>query len=191
MRDRTKWDLCRALETLLKTRSIEQITIQDIVDVSGFNRQTFYYHFHDIYEMMGWWMDQTLKKATKSMPKDLPSEELLRIIFDVVRSRADIIIHAYNPDYKREYENMIQPWIKMAIGTAIRRHEGSDEISEDSIVFMVDTFTFVFLGITFKWLEEGLPDRTDRILHNYFTVFAASVDSSIKAFAKEKSNSTL
>ena len=38
----------------METESFEKITVKDIVEDCGVNRQTFYYHFQDIYELLGW-----------------------------------------------------------------------------------------------------------------------------------------
>lgn len=40
-----KHDLAEALCQLLETKTLEKITVKDIVARCGVNRQTFYYHF--------------------------------------------------------------------------------------------------------------------------------------------------
>ena len=37
---------------LLKKKSIDKITVKDIVEECGINRNTFYYYYADIYELM-------------------------------------------------------------------------------------------------------------------------------------------
>lgn len=54
MPNRTKEMLAESLMKLLARRTLDKITIQDIVDDCGYNRQTFYYHFHDIYDLIDW-----------------------------------------------------------------------------------------------------------------------------------------
>ena len=50
----TKRALADSLKKLLTKRSLDKITVKDIVEDCGVNRQTFYYHFHDIYDLMEW-----------------------------------------------------------------------------------------------------------------------------------------
>lgn len=59
---KTKCRLAEALKKLVKTKSLKKITIQDIVDESGMTRQSFYYHFHDIYEIIEWMCKNDLLK---------------------------------------------------------------------------------------------------------------------------------
>ena len=48
----TKFAIAFAFKELLLEKSIDKITINDITEKCGINRQTFYYHFHDIYELI-------------------------------------------------------------------------------------------------------------------------------------------
>ena len=50
----TKSILATALMELTSRKNFAKITIADITHVSGFNRQTFYYHFRDKYELLKW-----------------------------------------------------------------------------------------------------------------------------------------
>ena len=51
---------------LLTERPISQITVKDIVEDCGVNRNSFYYHFQDIYDLLGYIFreeaDATLEK---------------------------------------------------------------------------------------------------------------------------------
>ena len=50
----TKNSLEQSLKNLLKTKPLNRITINDLVEDCGISRMTFYYHFQDIYEVMEW-----------------------------------------------------------------------------------------------------------------------------------------
>ena len=54
MRQTTKEAISEAFCALLSKRTIDKITVKDIVAECGVNRQTFYYHFRDIYDLMEW-----------------------------------------------------------------------------------------------------------------------------------------
>lgn len=50
----TKRAIASAFEELLEVTPLEQITVSAIAERTGINRQTFYYHFHDIHELIIW-----------------------------------------------------------------------------------------------------------------------------------------
>ena len=47
----TKNALATALKKLLSKKELSKITISNITEECGVNRQTFYYHFKDIYDI--------------------------------------------------------------------------------------------------------------------------------------------
>ena len=47
----TKQALAAALKELMAQKPIENITIHDLTEHCGIRRQTFYYHFEDVYDL--------------------------------------------------------------------------------------------------------------------------------------------
>jgi probable dihydroxyacetone kinase regulator len=50
----TKRTLSETLKKILQEKSLDKVTVVDIVETSAINRQTFYYHFQDKYELLVW-----------------------------------------------------------------------------------------------------------------------------------------
>jgi probable dihydroxyacetone kinase regulator len=50
----TKRALAAAMKELMNERPMEKIKIGDIVERCGMNRQSFYYHFKDKYDLVNW-----------------------------------------------------------------------------------------------------------------------------------------
>ena len=51
MANATKHALAGALLELLNTTTLDNITVKDIVERAQVSRQTFYYHFGDVYQL--------------------------------------------------------------------------------------------------------------------------------------------
>ncbi len=49
----------------MKVKPLDKITIKEIVDECGLNRQTFYYHFPDIFGLLEWMFQQDAEKKMK------------------------------------------------------------------------------------------------------------------------------
>jgi AcrR family transcriptional regulator len=54
MSDITKRAMSASLKKLLLQKPLKDITVGDITDDCGVNRQTFYYHFQDIADLIEW-----------------------------------------------------------------------------------------------------------------------------------------
>ena len=48
----TKRAIVSVFRTMIRTTPFNKITIGDLTKNTGLNRQTFYYHFRDLYDML-------------------------------------------------------------------------------------------------------------------------------------------
>ena len=51
MKQTTKQAIQASFRTLLLAKSLDKITVRDIVEDCGLTRNTFYYHYEDIYDL--------------------------------------------------------------------------------------------------------------------------------------------
>ena len=54
----TKMLLANTLKDLLEKKSFSKVTVTEIITLSKVNRNTFYYHFEDIYDLLRWLLEQ-------------------------------------------------------------------------------------------------------------------------------------
>ncbi len=64
----TKEAMGRTLKTLMKEKKLDDITVKELVERCGINRNTFYYHFHGIYDLLQWMIREELLKAMEELP---------------------------------------------------------------------------------------------------------------------------
>ena len=60
----TKEIIAKTFTELLDEKPMSKITVKDIVERCGVNRNTFYYHFKDIYDLVEW---SCLEDATQAL----------------------------------------------------------------------------------------------------------------------------
>ena len=53
----TKLALANALKAQLQKKFLDDITVKELVEACEINRQTFYYHFQDIYDLLRWLLE--------------------------------------------------------------------------------------------------------------------------------------
>ena len=62
MHSRMKEMIVQTFNRLLEKKSIDKITVTDIVNECGIARQTFYYHFQDLEDVVEWSLRQNLER---------------------------------------------------------------------------------------------------------------------------------
>ena len=58
MKASTKQTIQASFRTLLMAKSLDKITVRDIVEDCGLTRNTFYYHYEDIYDLFDDYLDE-------------------------------------------------------------------------------------------------------------------------------------
>lgn len=55
--EQTKLQLAAALKTLMAQKPMDKITISELTNICNIRRQSFYYHFEDIYDLLRWMIE--------------------------------------------------------------------------------------------------------------------------------------
>ena len=76
----TKKAIIQSFMHLASKKPLEKITVRDVVDHCGINRNTFYYHFQDIYAVL----EEICLSGTAKMDPTLPLGEMLSALFLVL-----------------------------------------------------------------------------------------------------------
>lgn len=66
----TKLVIMRVFENLLSVKPLEKITVKDITDQCGISRNTFYYHYQDIYQVFKAYIDYSLEEIFKFLQQE-------------------------------------------------------------------------------------------------------------------------
>ncbi|HJJ31200.1 MAG TPA: TetR/AcrR family transcriptional regulator C-terminal domain-containing protein [Methanocorpusculum sp.] len=77
----TKRTLGTALKNLMEHKPLQEITISEITEACGYHRQTFYYHFTEINDLLRWTFEEDVEIFMREHPITGDWENILRTIF--------------------------------------------------------------------------------------------------------------
>ena len=164
MPNRTKEMLAESLMKLLARRTLDKITIQDIVDDCGYNRQTFYYHFHDIYDLIDWIFaaqtQELIEKCRACGSLDVGVEAVIaymqenrRLILNVLRS----------VNGEKLLDNLYGSAQSIVL-SALENHPGVQELSMNYRELVAEGFKYALVGLLIDWMRAGIPeDRVNKV----------------------------
>lgn len=76
----TKQKIAQALRQLMQERPLRKITVQDMMERTQMTRQSFYYHFQDIQDVLAWIGEQQASNWMQDT-QELPFEDwMMRIM---------------------------------------------------------------------------------------------------------------
>ena len=92
----TKSAMAVALREAMREKPIDRISIKTITDACGLNRQTFYYHFRDIYDLVKWMYVHEIQEAMNESYNEDSWEETLRSVLYAFDKEHEAHLAIYN-----------------------------------------------------------------------------------------------
>ncbi len=164
MPNRTKEMLAESLMKLLARRTLDKITIQDIVDDCGYNRQTFYYHFHDIYDLIDWIFaaqtQELIEKCRACGSLDVGVEAVIAYMRGNRRLTLKIL---RSVNGEKLLDNLYRSAQSIVL-SALENHPGVQELSTEYRELVAEAFKYALAGLLIDWMRAGIPeDRVHKI----------------------------
>lgn len=158
MPNRTKEMLAESLMKLLARRTLDKITIQDIVDDCGYNRQTFYYHFHDIYDLIDWiFAAQTQELIEKCRACDSLDVGVEAVIAYMRENRRLILNILRSVNGEKLLDNLYRSAQSIVL-SALENHPGVQELSTEYRGLVAEAFKYALAGLLIDWMRAGIPE---------------------------------
>ena len=183
----TKYALAQSLKNLLRERPLDKITIKDLVEDCGVNRQTFYYHFQDIYDLISWSLNTEINEILKdnnAMQSDLRTKFLL--VFHYFEDNRQTILNGFDPVNHMQYEQIVEQYAREHLRDKLLLVPQSAFINEEEREAIIDIYASGFSGLFLKWIERGMPDEYHVKLEYYFVLLEANLEFVIDRFLQAK-----
>ena len=185
MRQTTKEAIAQAFEGLLEKRSIDKITVKDIVTECGVNRQTFYYHFRDIYDLMEWALAKSIEKyAGLNLSAGMDWQEQIRQLFHFFYLHRTTVLHGYDATNRMQYERVVIKWASQMVRGRIDTYPQAAYVPEEKKEFTAMVYARGCAGFLLEWVEEGMPDERHVRLDDYFIMIDGSIGHVLDKFGK-------
>ena len=162
----TKRALAAALKEMLQTTPLEKISIAEICQRCSLNRKSFYYHFHDKYELVEWIFAQEIGDALFEEMQDTIHVQLsLAFCRYLYENRAFILntLHVSGSGTFHDYLcQQIQPLVKRTLATSQKSIPNTDDAA-----LMVSQS---FLSAVYQWLRRVPPEKPEQFLSELISV---------------------
>lgn len=148
----------------MEHHSFDKITIKDVVTECGVNRQTFYYHFQDIYDLLGWmYKTETIDKISDCRSYATWQQGFLKIFHYVEHNKA-VSLNTFNSVAREHLEDFLQSVIFELLIDIVNELAQDKDIQQEDRKFIADFYTYAFIGLLCEWLKSGMKESPEEII---------------------------
>ena len=141
---------------LLTERPISQITVKDIVEDCGVNRNSFYYHFQDIPSLLEEIIVEMTAKVIENLPEESTFEEKVTAALQEINLNKRMIYHIYGSSNREFYEKQLMKICEHVTRTYIRSREYSERVDSKDLEFVISYLKFELFGQLIDWLNHDM-----------------------------------
>ena len=167
---------------LLEERPLREITVKDIVKDCGVNRNSFYYHFKDIYDLLEWSFQEEFRFIDSYLQKpEYTWEEIFAGSVKYISqnkyicqcivcglARDQLILSLHNSIYE-------------IVRKIILRSLPQNQIPEKYLDFTARFYTYALSNYLFDWVKNGMLETPEEVIDNFIFVVNHSLNGKSEA----------
>lgn len=184
MANQTKKALAAALKQFLNQTTLDKITVTDIAAACDINRQTFYYHFQDIYDLGQWVFEKDMSQLLAGeIGYEHWQSNLLKILLYVEENKV-IVQNVYHSGARSWLEKWIHNGIQQIFVYMIETQCGDIEISDEDKQLVANLYSYAVTGWILDWVHRGMREDPRKMVDQFCRLFHGNFEEIRKNFQK-------
>lgn len=154
----TKRAIQEAFLAVLNEKSLGKITVKDITDRCGINRNTFYYHYQDIPALLEEICQIQVDELVNKYPELNSVEECLDAAMQIVMDNKRAVMHIYNLDNRNTYVSPLWRMCEATVTTFFNTAFTDDRLSPEDRQLLIRYHKCECFGLILDWINNGLRE---------------------------------
>lgn len=182
----TKKALAAGFKELLKEKSFDAISVQDITKSCGLNRQSFYYHFHDKYELVNWiYYNDALRVVANDLNYDNWSLKVLQLL-EIMKNDDYFYQRTLRNAKGNEFQDYLFEFFKDVFTGIIANIARKGELLAGEKSYVAEFLAYGIVGMIVAWARNGMKQTPEEIVAH---IQSAINDGKMYAIARRVGNS--
>lgn len=171
----TRQAIMLCLLKLLEEKSIDKITVKDICERCEINRNTFYYYFGDIYEVLDALIEYETEQSLKEEDNGASFYEEFLQRYHLALNCKKAIAHLYDSKNRELVSNYFYTITENFIRKHVEKEAEGMNVPDEEIKFIVDFYSNSLIGMMLRWIREKMPEKKDHLIRQWSMSYQATV----------------
>ena len=182
----TKQAIMNCLLELLSTKQLDKITVKDICEICEINRNTFYYYFQDIYDVLDAVFQNEAEKSVRDVNEGASFYEEIVRCSQIVFANKKAIFHVYQSKKGDILKGYLSKIAEDCVGRYVEKEAAGYDLTESDKYYITLFYSHAIFGNTLEWIEKGLPPSRDDLMHRLSVSFQATIRDMIESCIKDQ-----
>ena len=167
---------------LLTERPISQITVKDIVEDCGVNRNSFYYHFQDIYDLLDWTLQEDIHRLIVNEIELDNWEESIAALFAYMQANRLLILNAFHSLERDTLEREVFKLLSPLLHRLFYAQSGFDRLCEADQDFIVSVYGLGIAGLLLRWIGTNMLAPPEPLIRQLYRLADGSLEGIVQRF---------
>lgn len=163
----TKQIFADAIVELSKTKPVEKITVQNIVDHCGAGRQTFYNHFRDKEDLIGFVFMNDERRCIEHLKENHSLKEQVKLIFDIFIEKKQFYVSTYITTGQNSLGDTIFEHYYDYYTKKIAEIYGENAVDE-KLKAAIRFHCYGSIGYVRQWMKDGMKLSSEELAEIIF-----------------------
>ena len=182
----TKNAIKQSFIKLLNERPLSKISVRDIVEDCGINRNSFYYHYQDIPTLLCEIITEQAELIVARFPSPESIDECVSACIDFALAHRKALLHVYNSSNRDFYEQTLQTLCNKLISAYFDKLFGKYDIDPHDRELLVRAFSAECFGMILSWMMRGMTPGIKDDYARLCELRHGSVELMLKKCIKDK-----
>lgn len=177
----TKKLIANSLKKAMKEKPLSKITVSELIRDCGINRNTFYYHFDDIYDLLHWMFANDVIDEVKKFDFIPDSKEAIAYIMDYVEKNDVILNCAYDSVGRDEMKRFFYDDFVTIVTSIVESAERENNITlnADFKQFVCEFYTEALAGILIDWIKKRKNRNREEMIQHLFFLLKSAITANL------------
>lgn len=164
MSEMTKRLLADSIKKSLSKKAFKKITVKDIVSECNLTRQTFYYHFQDVYDLVDWMFSDIIKGLLKDSSENSRKQNYKNILIYISENRNFFLSTLNHMGYEYLKNAIYPPFFEYNKSYILKLSLDSEKkIAEKKIDFLANLQTLSLISFLINWIDISMKQDLNQI----------------------------
>lgn len=183
MSQTTKKALAASLKKLARNKPVEKITIVDITEDCEVNRQTFYYHFQDIYDLVEWIFKSESTKAIEGNKTYETWQNGFLRVFGYVKENKEFVTSVYHSACREHLVYYLYRETFELLLNVVNEKAGGMSVRDEDKEFIADFYKYAFVGTLLDWVRTGMKEEPEAIVRRVGVLIEGDFSKALEKFS--------